>query len=63
MSGYTGLMNGKQAVAIHTSGVYAPGIPSAFGQDFSSMCFADWLQFVGITDATHVRFAPTVVGH
>jgi FMN-dependent NADH-azoreductase len=61
-SGYTGLMTGKQAVAVHTSGVYAPGFPPAFGQDFSSTFFADWLQFVGITDATHVRFAPTVVG-
>ncbi len=61
-AGYTGLMTGKQAVAIHTSGVYAPGVPAAFGRDFSSTFFADWLEFVGIQDATHVRFAPTVLG-
>jgi len=61
-AGYSGLMTGKQAVAIHTSGVYAPGVPAAFGRDFSSTFFADWLEFVGIADATHVRFAPTVLG-
>ncbi|GAA4142599.1 FMN-dependent NADH-azoreductase [Leifsonia shinshuensis] len=60
-NGYNGLMEGKQAVAIHTSGVYAPGVPASFGADFSATFFADWLSFVGIEDATHVRFAPTVV--
>ncbi|ABM08053.1 MULTISPECIES: NAD(P)H-dependent oxidoreductase [Micrococcaceae] len=59
--GYSGLMEGKQTVAIHTSGVYAPGVPAAFGSDFSSSYVADWLNFVGIEDATHVRFAPTVL--
>jgi FMN-dependent NADH-azoreductase len=54
-------MEGKHALAIHTSGVYAPGVPPAFGADFSSTFFADWLNFVGIEDATHVRFAPTVL--
>jgi FMN-dependent NADH-azoreductase len=61
VAGYTGLMAGKQALAIHTSGVYSPDVGAAFGRDFSSTFFADWLQFVGITDATHVRFAPTVL--
>ena len=60
-NGYKGLMEGKQALAIHTSGVYRPGVAPAFGQDFSSTFFADWLNFVGIDDATHVRFAPTVL--
>jgi FMN-dependent NADH-azoreductase len=60
-NGYRGLMEDKQAVAIHTSGVYSPGVPPTFGSDFSSTFFADWLSFVGIDDATHVRFAPTVV--
>ena len=60
-AGYHGLMEGKQALAIHTSGVYAPGVSAAFGQDFSSTFFADWLNFVGIQSSTHVRFAPTVV--
>ena len=60
-AGYTGLLEGRQAVAIHTSGVYRPGIDPAFGSDFSSTFFADWLEFVGIDDAAHVRFAPTVL--
>ena len=60
-AGYTGLMDGKHALAIHTSGVYSPGVAPGFGQDFSSTFFADWLNFVGITGATHVRFAPTVL--
>jgi len=60
-AGYRGLMTGRPAVAIHTSGVYAPGVPAAFGKDFSSTFFADWLDFVGIQDARHVRFAPTVL--
>ena len=60
--GYSGLIEGKQAVAIHTSGIYSPGVPPAFGADFSTPFFADWLSFVGIDDATHVRFAPTSHG-
>ena len=59
--GYRGLLVGKHALAVHTSGVYAPGVPAAFGSDFSSTFFADWLNFVGIEDAVHVRFAPTVL--
>ncbi|MGR0160197.1 FMN-dependent NADH-azoreductase [Paenarthrobacter nitroguajacolicus] len=59
--GYSGLMEGKHALAIHSSGVYAPGVPAAFGSDFSSTFFADWLNFVGIQDATHIRFAPSVL--
>lgn len=59
--GYSGLMTGKKAVAIHTSGVYHPGVPPAFGSDFSTTFVEDWLNFVGIVDADHVRFAPTVL--
>jgi FMN-dependent NADH-azoreductase len=55
--GYTGLLSGKKAVVIYTSGVYAPGVPISFGADFHSTFFNDWLRFVGITDVTEVRFA------
>lgn len=58
-AGYFGLVEEKKALAIHTSGVYAPGLPPAFGSDFSSPFFTDWLNFVGITDNTHVRMAPS----
>ncbi|MDQ4504041.1 NAD(P)H-dependent oxidoreductase [Sinomonas sp. ASV322] len=60
-TGYRGLMENKHAVAIHTSGVFTPGIDPAFGSDYSSTFFADWLEFVGIEDAAHIRFAPTVL--
>src|SRR4051794_21088022 len=55
--GYKGLLSGKKAAVIYTSGVYAPGVPPQFGSDFHSTFFNDWLQFVGITDITELRFA------
>lgn len=60
-SGYRGLMLDKLAVAIHTSGVFTPGVPASFGSDFGTTYFADWLKFIGIQDAIHIRFAPTVL--
>jgi FMN-dependent NADH-azoreductase len=55
--GYTGLVTGKKAAVIYTSGVYAPGVPLAFGADFHSTFFNDWLRFVGITDFADIRFS------
>jgi FMN-dependent NADH-azoreductase len=57
VAGYSGLLSGKKAVVIYTSGVYAPGVPLEFGADFHSTFFNDWLRFVGITDVTQVRVA------
>ena len=54
-SGYRGLLQGKRAAAIYTSGVYAPGVPPAFGTDFHSTYFEDWLRFAGILDIVGVR--------
>lgn len=59
--GYHGLVNGKKAAVIYTSGVYAPGSPPAFGHDHHAVYFNEWLQLVGITDITEVRFQPTVL--
>lgn len=59
--GYTGLLTGKRAVVIYTSGVYSPGVPLEFGADFHSTFFNDWLRFIGITDVTEIRFAPTAL--
>lgn len=55
--GYTGLVTGKKAAVIYTSGVYAPGVPLEFGADFHSTFFNDWLRFVGITDFADIRFS------
>jgi FMN-dependent NADH-azoreductase len=58
--GYHGLLEGKRAATIYTSGVYAPGAPPAFGSDFHSTYFEDWLGFAGIFDVRSVRFQPTL---
>lgn len=60
-AGYGGLVRGKKAVAIYTSGVYAPGVPVEFGTDFHATFVNDWLRFVGITDVTEIRFQPTLL--
>lgn len=54
-SGYSGLLEGKKAVVIYSSALFVPGRPQAFGVDFQSTYFNDWLRFVGITDVTEVR--------
>jgi FMN-dependent NADH-azoreductase len=54
-SGYHGLVTGRKAAVVYTSGVYAPGVPMEFGVDFHSTFFDDWLRFVGITDVSRVR--------
>ena len=61
VKGYSGLLHGKRATAIYTSGVYAPGVPPAFGVDFHSTYFNDWLRFIGISDVTTVRYQPTLL--
>jgi len=61
VKGYSGVLQGKRATAIYTSGVYAPGVPPAFGADFHSTYFNDWLRFIGISDTTTVRYQPTLL--
>lgn len=57
--GYSGLLQGKRATAIYTSGVYAPGVPAAFGVDHHSTYFDAWLRFIGISNIAVVRHQPT----
>lgn len=61
VSGYSGLLQGKRATAIYTSGVYAPGVPPAFGTDFHSTYFDDWLRFIGISEIATIRYQPTLL--
>ena len=61
VAGYSGLLQGKRATAIYTSGVYAPGVPPAFGVDFHSTYFNDWLRFIGISEVATVRYQPTLL--
>ncbi len=60
-AGYSGLLKGKRATAIYTSGVYAEGVSSAFGTDHHATYFDDWLRFIGITEISTVRFQPTLL--
>ncbi len=60
-AGYSGLVRGKKAAAIYTSGVYAPGVPIEYGTDFHASFLTDWLRFVGVTDVTEIRFQPTIL--
>jgi FMN-dependent NADH-azoreductase len=36
-------------------------VPPAFGSDFHSTYFEDWLRFAGIFDIQSVRFQPTLL--
>jgi FMN-dependent NADH-azoreductase len=61
VTGYSGLLKGKRATAIYTSGVYSPGVQPAFGIDHHSTYFDDWLRFIGIEDTAALRFQPTIL--
>lgn len=58
--GYNGLLQGKKAAVVYTSGVYGPGRGAEFGTDFHSTYFNDWLRFAGIEHVSEVRFQPTI---
>jgi FMN-dependent NADH-azoreductase len=58
--GYTGLLTGKKAAVVYTGAVWGPGRPPAFGRDFHSTYFADWLRWAGIGDITEIRFQPNL---
>lgn len=61
LKGYSGLLQGKRATVVYTSGVYAPGAPPEFGVDFASSYFDHWLRSIGIQDIQTVRFQPNIV--
>jgi FMN-dependent NADH-azoreductase len=60
-TGYSGLLKGKRATAIYASGVYAPGVPAAFGVDHHSTYFDAWLRSTGISDIATVRYQPNIL--
>jgi FMN-dependent NADH-azoreductase len=63
-TGYTHLLEGKgkKAAVVYTSAVWGPGLGSAFGTNFQSTYFEDWLRWTGITDITQIRYHPTLNG-
>jgi len=60
VEGYTGLLTGKKAVVIYTSGVYGDGRGQAFGVDFQEPYFDDWLRWAGITETDTITFRPNL---
>lgn len=61
-SGYFGLLVDKKAVLVLTSGAFSPEAPSpAFGTDHHSTYLRAWLNQVGVTDITELRFQPTLL--
>jgi FMN-dependent NADH-azoreductase len=60
-AGYTGLITGRKAAVIYTSGVYSPGAPLAYGNDFHAAFFSDWLRFAGFNGVTEVRWQPDLL--
>jgi FMN-dependent NADH-azoreductase len=59
-AGYRGLLGGKRAAAIYTSGVYGAGRGPAFGSDFQHPFLDDWMRWVGIDDITTIEFRPNI---
>lgn len=59
-AGYSGLLQGKKAAVVYTSGVYGPDFRPGFGSDFQATFFRDWLEFAGVTDITEVHFRPNI---
>lgn len=60
--GYSGLLTGKKAVLVLTSGAYGPAMPSpAFGTDHHSTYLNAWLNQAGVEDIAEVRFQPTLL--
>src|SRR6266487_4825510 len=58
--GYTGLLTDKKAAVIYTGAVWGPGRPLAFGHDFQSTYFDDWLRWAGIDPVAEIRFQPNL---
>ena len=55
-AGYSGLPENNAARAFYTAGVYAPGAPAKYGADYHSSYLSWWLEFIGVSEITDVRF-------
>lgn len=60
-TGYSGNLTGKKASIFYTAGVFAPGVDTKFGHDFHSTYMEWWLNMIGVTDISNVRFQPSNV--
>ncbi|SPF79770.1 FMN-dependent NADH-azoreductase [Pseudoprimorskyibacter insulae] len=60
-TGYSGLLEGKRATLVVTSGVWSPGAAAAYGVDFHTNYMEWWLGFIGVQNVDTLRFQPTVL--
>ncbi len=61
IKGYFGLLDGKKATLVLTSGVFAPGADEKYGKDFHGEYMRWWLGLVGIQEASILRFQPSLL--
>jgi len=60
--GYFGLLKGKKATLVYTSGAFSQAFPSpAFGVDHQSAYMRAWLNQAGVTDIEEIRYQPTIL--
>ena len=59
--GYFGLLDGKKATVVTTSGVWSPGAERKYGVDFHSTYLEWWLQLIGVNDIETIRYQPTLL--
>jgi FMN-dependent NADH-azoreductase len=59
--GYSGLLKGKSATVVYSSGVFAPGVPVSYGVDFHSNYLDWWLRFIGVENIRTIRFQPSLL--
>lgn len=57
--GYRGLLTGRRACVVYTSGVYTPGCPPSFGADFQASYLNYWLRLLGVDPVLEVHLRPT----
>lgn len=58
-TGYSGNLTGKKATIFYTAGVFTPGVDEKFGLDFHSTYMEWWLNMIGVTDISNIRFQPS----
>jgi FMN-dependent NADH-azoreductase len=59
--GYFGMLKGKSATVVYSSGVFAPGVPASYGVDFHSNYLDWWLRFIGVENIRTIRFQPSLL--
>lgn len=60
-AGYSGLLENKVARVFYSAGVYAPGAPAKYGEDFHSTYLTWWLNFIGVSEIRDARFQPSLL--